>query len=230
LSCGTGHEPSLVRHFLPARGETFSYKLSSPQGGEAFTSSSLQREKATPRTRQCLAGGTACRGFRHRHRTWTHSRKWLRAKGCRHGRASEDAGRGSLTTSSRSSVTRATLAFTMPLAPRLSVALHWLSPTSYERGVSRPGLFVARTAPVFVFFPQVGLRMALCRWEAVADRPAVPWSGHHLVSPYPFSSWCRLSDRCRDHLSQGTDSSPRPCPGKAATCCLGAAKQKSVAL
>jgi hypothetical protein len=46
-------------HFLPARGETISCKLPSPQGGEAFTSSSPQREKARPGAWQRLAGGSA---------------------------------------------------------------------------------------------------------------------------------------------------------------------------
>jgi hypothetical protein len=186
LSRGIGHEPSMVRHFLPARGETLSCKIPSQQGGEAFTSSSLQREKATTGALQRLAGGIACRGFCRRHHPWTPSRKWLRAQGCRHGRDSEDASQGSLTTS-RSFVAGATLAFTMPFAPRLCVALHWLSPTSYEGGVPQPGLFVAQTTAVFVFFPQVGLRIALRHWEAMADRPAVPWSGRRSVSPYPFS-------------------------------------------
>jgi hypothetical protein len=52
LSGGIGHEPSLVRHFLLARGETFSCKLPSLQGGEAFTSFSLQRGKGNA---WCLA-------------------------------------------------------------------------------------------------------------------------------------------------------------------------------
>jgi hypothetical protein len=121
--------------------------------------------------------------------------KWLRAKRCHHGRASEDAGQGSLTTSSGSSVAGATLAFGMPLAPRLSVVLHWLSPTSRERGVPQPRLFVAQTTVVFVFFPQVGLRVALRRREAVADRPAVPWPGHRFAGPYLFSSWSALAKR-----------------------------------
>jgi hypothetical protein len=38
-SFGTGPEPSLVRYFLPARGNAFACKLPSPQGGEAFFSS-----------------------------------------------------------------------------------------------------------------------------------------------------------------------------------------------
>jgi hypothetical protein len=58
---------------------------------------------------QCLLG--AHRG----HRSWTLSRKWLRAKGCHHDRASEYANRGALTTSSRSYAAGAALAFSMPL-------------------------------------------------------------------------------------------------------------------
>jgi hypothetical protein len=57
----------------------------------------------------------------------------------------------------------------MPLVSRRCVAFYWLSPTSCERGEPRHGLFVAQTVVVFVFFPQEGLRMALRRWEAVAD-------------------------------------------------------------
>jgi hypothetical protein len=41
LSFGTGPGPSLVRHLLPAREETFSSKLPFPQGGEAFIFSFL---------------------------------------------------------------------------------------------------------------------------------------------------------------------------------------------
>jgi hypothetical protein len=160
LSCGTGHEPSLVRHFLPARGETLSCKLPSPQGGEAFTSSSPQRGKGN-----AWHPATPCRGFCRRHHPWTPSRKWLRAKGCHHDKASEDTSQGSLMTSSRSSVAGASLDFTMPLAPRLFVTLHWLSPTSCERGVPRPRLFVARTAAIFVFFLQVG-----CGWLFAARK------------------------------------------------------------
>jgi hypothetical protein len=198
LSCGTGHEPSLVCHFLLARRETFSCKLPSPQGGEAFTSFSLQREKATPDARQHLARGTACRGSYRRHHPWTPSREWLRANRCCHGRASEDVSRGSLTTSSRSSIVGATLAFAMQLAPCLSVVLCWLSPTSREKEVPWPGLFLARTVAAFVFFLQVGLRMALHHMEVVANRPAVPWPGRRSADPYLFSSWSGPSDRCWD--------------------------------
>jgi hypothetical protein len=72
--------------------------------------------------------------------------------------------------------------------------------------VPRPRLFVARTAAIFVFFPQEGLRMVLRRWEAVADRLTLPWSGCRSVSPCPFSSWSGPSNRCWD-----------PCP-RAPTC------------
>jgi hypothetical protein len=117
LSFGIGPERSLVHYFLPARGETFSCKLPSPQGERPSSSPCQQRGKVSPDARQCLAEGRACREFFHGYRSWTPSRKWLRAKGCRHGRAFEDASRGVLTTSSRSSVAGATLAFTMPLVP-----------------------------------------------------------------------------------------------------------------
>jgi hypothetical protein len=99
-------------------------------------------------------------------------------------------------TSSRSSIVGATLAFAMPLAPCPSVALRGLSPTSRERGVPWTELFVAQTTAVFVFFLQVGLRMARRRREAVADRPAVPWPGRRSAGPYLFSSWSGPSDRC----------------------------------
>jgi hypothetical protein len=59
-------------------------------------------------------------------------------------------------------------------------------------------LFVEQTAAVFVFFPQMGLRMALRHMEAMANRPAVPWTSHRSVSPYPFSSWSGTIDRCWD--------------------------------
>jgi hypothetical protein len=151
-----------------------------------------------PDAQQHLTRGTACRGSHRKHLPWTPSREWLRAKRCRHGRASQDASRGSLTTSSRSSIAGATLAFTMPLAHQLNLVLRWLSPISRERGVPRPRLFVARTAAIFVFFPQVGLLMALRRREVVADRPAVPWPGRRSVGPYLFSLWSGQSDRCWD--------------------------------
>jgi hypothetical protein len=140
------------------------------KGGEVFTSFSLERGMSMPNARQHLAGGSACWGSRRQHHPRTPSRKWLRAKRCHHGRASKDADRGPLMTYSRSSIVGATLAFAMPLVPRLSVVLHWLSPTYYERGMPCSGLFVARAAAVFVSFPQVGLRVALRRREAVADR------------------------------------------------------------
>jgi hypothetical protein len=60
------------------------------------------------------------------------------------------------------------------------------------------GLFVAQTTDVFIFFLQVGLRVALRHKEAVANQPAVPWSGCRSAGPYHFSSWSRLSDRCWD--------------------------------
>jgi hypothetical protein len=119
LSFGIGPEPSLVRHFLPAKEDAFSCKLPSPQGGEAFISSFLARGRALPGVRQRLARlpavSRASRGTYRRHRSWTPSRRWLGAKGCHHGRASEDAGRGALMTSPRSFVAGAGLAFTMPL-------------------------------------------------------------------------------------------------------------------
>jgi hypothetical protein len=101
-------------------------------------------------------------------------------------------------TSSRSSVACATLAFAMPLVPRPSMVLRWLSPTSRERGMPWSGLFVAQTLAVFVFFSQVGLWVALHRKEAVADRPAVPWPGRRSAGPYLFSSWSGPSDMCWD--------------------------------
>jgi hypothetical protein len=128
VTCGIGHEPSLVRHFLPARREILSCKLPSLQGGEAFTSFSLQREKATPGARQRLAGGTACRGFCRMHRPWTPSRKWLRAKRYHHGRASADVSRGSLMTSLRSSVAGATLC----LHHAIDALTRWGSPLAFS--------------------------------------------------------------------------------------------------
>jgi hypothetical protein len=119
LSFRTGPEPSLVRQFLPARRDAFSRKLPSPQGGEVFISSFPARGRALPGARQRLVGlpvvSRASRGSYRMRRSWTPSRRWLGAKGCRHGRASEDAVRGALTTSSRSSVAGAALVFTMPL-------------------------------------------------------------------------------------------------------------------
>jgi hypothetical protein len=61
--------------------------------------------------------GQSLPGVLRGHRSWTPSRKWLRAKGFRHGRASEYVGQEALMTSLRSSVAGATLAFTMPLVP-----------------------------------------------------------------------------------------------------------------
>jgi hypothetical protein len=159
-----------------------------------------------PGARQHLAGGSACQGSRRMHHPCTPSRKWLRAKICHHGRAFEDAGRGPLTTSLRSSTAGATLSFAMPLVPRPIVVLRWLSPTSCERRMPWSGLLVAQTAVVFVFFPQVGLRVALRRREAVADRPTVPWPGRHSAGPYLFFSWSGPSDRCWDPQSQSTDT------------------------
>jgi hypothetical protein len=102
-------------------GNAFACKLPSPQVGEAFFSSFLANGKglawcpATPcravHLGQCLPGA------RHGHRSWTPSRKWLRAKGCRHDRASKDVGRGAFTTSLRSSAAGEAIAFTMPLVP-----------------------------------------------------------------------------------------------------------------
>jgi hypothetical protein len=96
-------------------------QASLPQGGEAFFLSFLAKGMGLA---WCPA--TPCRAVhlgqclprpRRGHRSWTPSRKWLRAKGCRHDRASEDAGRGAFTTSLRSSAAGAAIAFTMPLVP-----------------------------------------------------------------------------------------------------------------
>jgi hypothetical protein len=155
-----------------------------------------------PYARLRLAEGRACQGFCHGHRPWTPSRKWLRAEGCRHGRASEDASQGVLTTYSRS----------MPWClwfPQLCAAFHWFTPTSRGRSMPRPWLYVARTAAVFSFFPQVGLQMALRCYEAVVDRPTVPRSGRRSVSSYHFPSWSGLSDGCWDPLVQSTDTCRR---------------------
>jgi hypothetical protein len=91
LSPSWGEKPSLAS-FPPCKGERPS---SYP---------SQQRGKVSPDARQCLAKGRACGGFHRGHHSWIPSRKWLRVKGFRHGRASKDAGRGVLTTSLRSSV------------------------------------------------------------------------------------------------------------------------------
>jgi hypothetical protein len=50
-----------------------------------------------------------------------------------HDRASEDAGRGVVMTSSRSSIAGSALAFTMPLVPLALRCFSWFSPTSYGR-------------------------------------------------------------------------------------------------
>jgi hypothetical protein len=110
-------EPSSAHHFLSARGEAFPRKLPSRKEEWPSSSPSQQRRKASSDARQCLAEDRPCRGFCRGHRSLTPSRKCLRAKGFHHGRASEDAGGGALTTSLRSSVAGATLAFTMPLVP-----------------------------------------------------------------------------------------------------------------
>jgi hypothetical protein len=105
--CPVGHVMSLLWYATFSwLGEKPSFASFPPRIGK----------KAMPGARQHLAEGKACRWFYHRHPSWSHSRKCLRVKGCRHGRASEDADRGTLKTSLRSSVTGATLAITMPLA------------------------------------------------------------------------------------------------------------------
>jgi hypothetical protein len=83
-------------------------------------------------------GHPTSRGFYRGHRSWAPSRKLLRAKGCRHGKASEDVGRGAPTTSSRSSVAGATLASPFLWCPQLYAAFRWFSPTSCGGGVPRP--------------------------------------------------------------------------------------------
>jgi hypothetical protein len=116
---------------LPARGEAFSL----PNGWEGCL---LVPGNA-------LLWGKGCRGFCRRHHSWTPSRKWLGTKGCLHGRAFEDAGRETLTTSLRSSVAGATLAFAMPLA---SLALRGfplaLSHLLWEKGCHGPGYLYPR--------------------------------------------------------------------------------------
>jgi hypothetical protein len=63
-----------------------------------------------------------------------------------------------------------------------------------EMGTAAP-TYIARSAVAFVFFPQVGLRVALRRLEAVANRPIVPWFGRRAVKPYLLPSWSGPSDR-----------------------------------
>jgi hypothetical protein len=47
--------------------------------------------------------------------------------------------------------------------------------------------------------------MALCRLQAVADRPAVPRSDRQAVSPYLLPSWSEPSGQCWDPLVQSDD-------------------------
>jgi hypothetical protein len=56
-------------------------------------------------------------------------------------------------------------------------------------------VYIAEPAVAFIFFPQVGLRVALRCLEAVADRPAVPWSGRRVVKPYLLPLWREPSGR-----------------------------------
>jgi hypothetical protein len=60
--------------------------------------------------------------------------------------------------------------------------------------------YIVGSTVAFVFFPQVGLRMVLRRLEAVADRPAVPWSGRRVVRPYLQPSWSGSSGQRWDPL------------------------------
>jgi hypothetical protein len=73
-----------------------------------------------------------------------------------------------------------------------------------------PGIYsMAVSAVAFVFFPQVGLRVAPHLSEAAADRPTAPWFGRRVVKPYLMPSWSgpsgrrcaplvQSNDRCRD--------------------------------
>jgi hypothetical protein len=70
---------------------------------------------------------------------------------------------------------------------------------------------IATPAVAFVFFPQVGLRMALHRSEAAADRPSTPCVGRRVAKPYLQSLCSGPSGQRWDPLAQSIDNSPRPC-------------------
>jgi hypothetical protein len=114
----------------------------------------------------------------------------------------------------------------LPLAPQLSMVLHWLSPTSRERGVPWPRLFVARTAVVFIFFPQVGLQMAICLKRWPTGRQCLGSAAARRVLIFSPCGSSRATGAGTPQ-SQSTDINPWPCPDNAATYCLGVAKQKS---
>jgi hypothetical protein len=123
------------------------------------------------------------------------SRKWLTAKGCRHDRASEDAGRGALTTSLRSYAAGATLAFTMPLVPPALRCFH-LVHSHLLWGMSTTTLAICSLdSGCLRLLPTSGLAGGFSYWEAVADRPAVPRSRRYAVTPCLLPSWSRPSGR-----------------------------------
>jgi hypothetical protein len=62
-----------------------------------------------------------------------------------------------------------------------------LSHLLWKMRVASPA-YIAVSAVAFVFFSQVGMRVALRHSEAVADHPTTPWSGRWAVKPYPFPS------------------------------------------
>jgi hypothetical protein len=132
-----------------------------------------------------------------------------------------------LTTSSRSSAVGATLALPCLASPWRCVASAGSLP-SLEGAESRfPGIYnIVVTAVAFVFFPQVGLRTALRRSKAAADRPTTPQVGQWAATPYLLSSWSRSSGRRWDLLVQSIDISTRSCPSNAAPCCQGTATQR----
>jgi hypothetical protein len=68
---------------------------------------------------------------------------------------------------------------------------------------------ISGPAVAFVFFLQVGLGVALCCLEAVANHPAVPWSSRRAVKPYLLPSWSGASSRRWDPLVQSDDNDLR---------------------
>jgi hypothetical protein len=108
-----------------------------------------------------------------------------RAKGYHHDRASEDVVRGDLTTSLRSSTVGAALALPCLAKPRRGATSAGSLPSPEGDESHFLGIYsIAAPAVAFVFFPQVGLRMAPHRPEAMVDGSTTPWVGRWAVEPY----------------------------------------------
>jgi hypothetical protein len=130
-----------------------------------------------------------------------------RAKGYRHDRAFEDVVRGDLTTSSRSSTVGVALALQCLASPRRGAASPGSLPSPEGDESHFLGIYnIAAPALAFVFFPQMGLRMAHRRSKAVADGPTAPWVGCRAAKPYLLAWWSGPSVRRWDPLVQNADT------------------------